>query len=461
MSLPRSATVFLLSAACISAVLMGEVSCSSPPTQQGQKGTTGSTGPTGATGPTGPTTSLTYYKDVKAIIDAKCIGCHTTGGIGPFDLTTYEGVHAEGALIAPNVQTRTMPPWMPSTDTPALVGDRSLSDAQISTIVSWVQGGMPEGNPADAPMETPPSTSFTVDASMTPQQPYTPSTAEGTDDYHCFVLDPTLTTDTAVTAFNIVPGNRQIVHHVLLFAVPPADLSSLQTLEASGSGNGYTCFGSSGVNGANLVAGWVPGTAATVFTPGTGIVVKAGSKLVMQVHYNLLNVPNPMQPPSDQTTAQLQYGAVSSITQSEFYPIAQTSFDIPVGQIQTVTQTLDTGSLGAPTGTPIYVYGVTPHMHLHGTDIQVTVTHADSSTELLMHVPKWQFQWQELYFYQNYLTVHIGDKVTLACTFDNTPADQPYIAGKQETAQPLTWGEDTLNEMCLTYLYVASSPPKQ
>ena len=426
----------------------------------GQKPSTGPTGPTGQTGATGPTTSLTYYKDVKAIIDEKCVGCHVTGGIGPFDLTTYAGVHMEGALIAPAVQAQIMPPWMPSSDTPPLVGNRSLSAEQISTVVSWIQGGMPEGNPADAPVETPPANTFTPTATLKVAQPYTPNPSLGTDDYHCFVLDPQLTADTAVTGFDIIPGDRRIVHHALVYAVAPADLSSLQTAEAGGDGNGYTCFGSSGVATAGLLAAWAPGASATLLTPGTGIVVKAGSMLVLQVHYNLLNAPNPMAPPSDQTTAQLQYGAVSSITQAEFYLVADTSFNIPVGAVQTVSYALDTGSLGTA-GKPFYVYGILPHMHLHGTDIQVSVTHPDNSTELLMHVPKWQFQWQAAYLYENYITLSYGDTVNLSCTFNNTAAAQPIIDGVQETPEPLTWGEDTLNEMCLSFLYVAGAPPKQ
>jgi hypothetical protein len=282
------------------------------------------------------------------------------------------------------------------------------------------------------------------------------------------VLDPGLTADTAVTAFNILPGDRRIVHHVLLYAVAPSALSDLQAAEATGNGNGYTCFGGPGGSStalqesAQLVAAWAPGAQATVFTPGTGIVVTAGSQLAMQVHYNLLNAPNPMMPPSDQTTAQLQYAAVSSVTRSEFYLVADTTFDIPVDVIQTTNYTLDTGALGLPSGASIYLYAVLPHMHLHGTDIEVTVTHAsDMSTDVLMHIPKWQFQWQAAYFYQHYLTVTVGDQVNLSCTFDNTAADQPIIAGVQETPERLTWGEDTLNEMCLAFLYVAASPPAQ
>ena len=407
-----------------------------------------------------PTATLTYYKDAKPIIDEKCIGCHVAGGIGPFDLTTYANVKTEGSLILPNVQAKVMPPWMPSDTSPQMQGDRSLSDDQISTLTTWIQQGMQEGNPADAPQEPTPTNPFKASATFQVPQPYTPSTSLGTDDYHCFVLDPQLTADTAVSAFNIVPGDRQIVHHVILYAVTPANQSDLTTLEAGGDGNGYTCFGGPGLT-ASMVAGWVPGTLATTLPQGTGVTIKAGSKLVMQVHYNLLNAPNPAMPPSDQTSAQLEYVPASSVTEGKFVPLANKTFNIPVGQVQTVTFAVDSSTFALPSGTPFYIYGVTPHMHLHGTDIHVNVTHPDNSQDLLIDVPKWQFQWQELYFFQTYKTEHIGDTLNLSCTFDNTQAHQPYINGVQETAVPLAWGEDTLNEMCLSFVYLSLDPPMQ
>lgn len=390
----------------------------------------------------------TYYKDVAPIINASCVGCHSTGGIGPFSLTSYEDVKAEAHLISAEVSARVMPPWKPASG-PAFVDDRRLSDAQIQTITSWIAQGMVEGDPADAPKVAPPQNQFRADATIQVPQPYTPNPAEGTDDYHCFAMDPKLTQDTAVTALKIEPGDKRVVHHVLVYAVQPADIPQLQQLEAAGDGNGYTCFGSSGVGNANLVGAWVPGTTATVFPAGTGIVLSAGTILVMQVHYNMLVVQNT----TDQTTAQFQYAPSISVTPAYMIPLLNDTFSIPPGVTQTATEVFDTSKLNVPDGFEINVYGVAPHMHLHGTDINVQAEKISGENVNLIDIPQWQFAWQQMYFYQQPILFQKGDKFTLSCTYDNTAANQPIINGVQQPPKTLTWGEDTLDEMCLSFLY--------
>ena len=396
----------------------------------------------------GSSSGPTFYKDVQPILTANCTGCHVAQGIAPFELTDYASAQAHGQLISAAVQAHTMPPWMPSSDTPAMVDMRVLTQAQINTLVSWVSTGMAEGNPADATV-APTPTAFAADATLQVPAPYTPDSSLGTDDYHCFVIDPQLTADTAITGLNIEPGDRRVVHHVIVYAVDPSHLSDLQQLEAGGDGNGYTCFGSSNVDAATTVGGWVPGTTATEFPEGTGVVLTAGSQIILQVHYNLLTVQNT----TDQTTAQFKYARAETVTPAYVFPILNNSFSIPPGAVQTVSQQFDTGDIDIPDGVRMQMWGVLPHMHLHGTDISVTGQMLDGSNQLFVHIPKWNFSWQEFYFFQEPIVIEKGDKVTLSCTFDNTQANQPVINGMQEIPQTLTWGEDTLNEMCLNFFY--------
>lgn len=199
-----------------------------------------------------------------------------------------------------------------------------------------------------------------------------------------------------------------------------------------------------------MVGGWVPGTLATTFPSGTGVVVPAGSLLVMQVHYNLLTV----QHTTDQTTAQLEYAqSGTTVTPAYIFPVYNASFSIPPGAVQTVTQEWTANSSQLPAGVSVKVWGVLPHMHLHGTDIEMSGTKADGTSYVFVHIPKWQFNWQQLYFFENPITFEAGDSATLSCTFDNTQANQPVINGVQETPTTLVWGEDTLQEMCLNFFY--------
>jgi hypothetical protein len=424
--------------AVVAALLLagcGKISGTDSATQTGVDAGTPYTGPV-----------VTYYKDVQPLVAANCQGCHSADGIGPFDLSNYDAMKAHGAVAAAAVSARIMPPWMPSEAGRPLIGSRRLTDDQITLVKNWVAQGMPAGDPADATHVDPPVSTFRTDAAFPMATPYSPNTSLGTDDYHCFVIDPQLDADKAVTAFNVLPGDKRVVHHVILFGVEKADQPQLADLQAHGDGHGgYTCFGSSGINSAIMVGGWVPGTSATTFPAGTGVVLSAGSKIVMQVHYNMLQV----QQTTDNTKAMLQYAPAASVKKAYIIPILNQSFSVPAGKVDTV---LAVGQ-DVPAGLKLQIWGLLPHMHLHGTNVNVVATMKNGTKETLIDIPRWDFHWQQLYFFQQPLEVQPGDRATLSCTFDNTQANQPIVNGEQVPARTLRWGEDTLSEMCLSYLY--------
>jgi mono/diheme cytochrome c family protein len=392
---------------------------------------------------------VTYYKNVKPILAANCEGCHSATGIGPFDLTTYEGARANASIMLAATMTAVMPPWMPSVHVP-FKHERRLRDADIQTIGAWVAAGTPAGNVADMPALTPDDTRINVSATLKMDAPYHPDPSLGDDDYRCFVLDPKLADKTAVTGFNIHPGNGKLVHHVILYNVKQADLPDLQSLiDADPSKSSYTCFGDSRVRNAQMVSGWAPGSSATAFPDGTGVIMEAGSKIVMQVHYNTLTVKTG----TDQTSVDLEYTPASTVSAAYIFPIVQTNFSIDPGTTGTVTATFDTSKYNIPAGLKLQVYGVFPHMHLHGTSINVTDAQASGDKLTLIEIPKWNFHWQQFYFYEKPIEVKKGDVVTLECNYDNRQEAQPIINGVQVPAKTLTWGEGTLDEMCLNFFY--------
>ncbi len=132
---------------------------------------------------------------------------------------------------------------------------------------------------------------------MTMPETYTPSppTGVGTDDYRCFLLDPRLDQDSYLTGTNVVPGNPDVVHHVILFRVTPDQVDDAERLDAESDDLGWTCFGGSGLPGdfanvddASWLGAWAPGGTETMTSPGYGVDLPRGSRIVMQVHYNLL-----------------------------------------------------------------------------------------------------------------------------------------------------------------------------
>ncbi len=266
----------------------------------------------------------TWYRDVLPIVQEHCQGCHLPGGIAPFSLDSYETAATMHLAMADAVAMRRMPPWKPDDACRSLKHSRRLSDAQIQTLVQWSELGAREGDPVDAP---PPSTTRPglewVDATVSPEAPYLPN-RDVTDDYRCFVVPPALSAQKDIIGFDVVPGTPKQVHHVILFALPEGEA---RALDASGPGLGWTCYGGPGTQSLNLrmVGGWVPGSTATRYPENTGVRIRAGHVLVMQVHYNLASGA----PEQDHTQVRLQYAKSPVRDPALVFPITISNFNIP------------------------------------------------------------------------------------------------------------------------------------
>ncbi len=389
---------------------------------------TGGGGGSGGGGTFGDGGTVTWYRDVLPITQVKCQGCHQAGGIAPFSMETYATASPMALAMAADAVSGRMPPWMPAASCGmSYVDDRRLSQAQIDTFNAWAAQGAPEGNPADAP---PPIDGGVgqlgwVDQTVMPVNPYTPS-ASLTDDYHCSVIDPQLSAAKDVVGYQVLPQVRAEVHHVILYAV---DRTAAQAKDVNG--QGWTCFGGSGLSNEIFVGGWAPGSGAVEFPDGTGIEIPSSDVFVMQVHYNTAN--GVRQP--DQTSMQLQY-AKTAVKKAVVAPIVDSSFSVPP-MAMNFTPSYEPVTQANSYGLPIKVWGLFPHMHTHGKHITVT-----GPSGCLIDIPAWDFHWQQQYFFTQPITVNNGESVGLTCTWDNP------------TSSPLTWGEGTADEMCLSFMYM-------
>jgi hypothetical protein len=403
---------------------------------------------------TPPAEAVTYWQHAKPILDAKCNGCHTQGGIAPFSLETYTAAYEVRGIIKASTQAGTMPPWPPAKGCTDYFSDRSLTDGQMETLAAWVDQGGVEGDATKpgAPIDKGPTNELSrVDRTLEMPVEYTPQ--KEPDDYRCFVIDWPGAETEYVTGYRANPGNAAVVHHVIAFVVAPADVSSVEAADAAEAGPGYTCYGGPGVK-ASWIGAWTPGNLGVDNPEGTGIRIEPGSKIVMQVHYNTLTAGAQ----SDRTT--MDFRLEKSVTkEAKIQPWARPAWLSGDGMLIPANESDVMHSFAydptvLPPGGPVTIHGLGLHMHQLGKRGLVRIDRADGTTECMIDVPHWDFHWQGTYTFLEPKTVNPGDKVHLECHWDNSAANQPLVDGVKLPPKDVTWGEGTTDEMCLTTLYM-------
>jgi hypothetical protein len=317
---------------------------------------------------------------------------------------------------------------------------------------------------------------------------YTPSppTGVGTDDYRCFLLDPGLTEDTFLTGTTVRPGNPDVVHHVILFRVRPDQVADAERLDESAEGPGWTCFGGTGIedfantDDAEWLGAWAPGGRESVYRSGLGVELEAGTRIAMQVHYNLLAgdspdvsaaqlrlappgadltplhtmlLPAPVELPCrpdhgdsplcDRATAladvKARFGEQAGSTADFLYflcgggPVA--------GNTQSCTRTMSS---------PATIYGVAGHMHLLGRAITIEVNPGTPQARTVLDIPVWNFDNQGAKPIDP-VRLDVGDQVEVTCRHVQWLRDElPSFDGQDE--RYVVWGEGTTDEMCLGML---------
>ncbi len=417
-------------------------------------GDTGIDEPTGgATGIDVPPTA-TWHAAVRPIIEANCGQCHTDEGIGPFPLTNYDEVKAMGGLVADSVGAGRMPPWMPDPDCHPMREERILTAEQKQSVADWVADGMPLGDEADYVKPAIPDGAALGDPSLVLDAgvDYTADVTQP-DDYRCLPLDHTFESDTFITAVFVKPDAQKIVHHVLLYLVEEDAIAEMDALVAKDPDTpGYRCFGGPKVGGGTL-GGWVPGSTPFTTPKGSAIRIPAKSKIVMQVHYSAL--PLEGAPPSpDRTKIELWTLPDGETPEAlvTISPLAYGGLSVEAGDPNSVQQVEFQLPISAT------IVGTTPHMHMLGKSIHVEVERSDGSKQCIVDVPQWDFNWQQFYLYEegNPVKVQPGDTIRLTCTYDNSAANQPVVNGEQLEPTHVTWGDSSLDEMCLNYIITTS-----
>jgi hypothetical protein len=437
--------------------------------------------PANETGSTGDETetvgedpdALVWWRDVQPIVQDKCVGCHSPGNIAPFSLETYAEFTAWSAVLGPAVESGQMPPWGADPDCNSYSNDRSLSLEQQELILEYVAGDMPEGAPADAPPEGPPDPEVVPDVVLEMAEPYTPSSSP--DDYRCFLIPwpEDLTEDQFVTAIEVYPGERSIVHHVIMFIADAANAQPFVDLDAAEAGPGYSCFGGPGdVVGMppRWLGAWVPGVQPFFAPEGAGQRVSPGSMLIMQVHYNVA----PGNELADRSSIGVEIAtsverpAIVLPMTNIGWLLGDVPMTIPAGDPDVTHETtmnhshpilanLIATGIGAAPDADLEVHDGGLHMHLFGKQGRLEVRDPGGGNETCVaEVPEWDFHWQGSYILDEPILLTPDRELHLQCWWDNSAENQPIIDGEPLEPSDRGWGDGTLDEMCLGIMYVTT-----
>lgn len=385
-----------------------------------------------------------WSTDIAPILYKNCVKCHNPGGIGKFSLMTYSEAFAYAASIKSAAVTKgIMPPWPPAPKYSHFKDERVLSGVEKKAISDWVDAGAPSGDLSKAP--TPPTITkgsklTSIDLSL--RMPVYTSKATSSDLYRCFVLDPSLSSNKKIEEIEVIPGNINIVHHVLIYH----DTSNTpQNLDAADPDTGYTSFGGIGSGTAQLIGAWVPGSSPKKLPYGMAMTLNKKSKIVIQIHY-----PRGTNGAIDSTRINIRFSTHPNPREVYFNSILNegniknyAGLVIPKDSIRTFRQEFKIPF------TDYTFLSIAPHMHLVGVSYKVFAITPSGDTIRGIDIPKWDFHWQDEYVFKKLQRIPQGSTLYGYATYDNT-LNNPN--NPNNPTKTVVHGEATADEMMLTFI---------
>ncbi|HEU4388209.1 MAG TPA: hypothetical protein VFV34_10450 [Blastocatellia bacterium] len=384
--------------------------------------------------------NITFNRDIAPIIYKNCTPCHRKGEVAPFPLVSYGDVAKRAGQIASATASRFMPPWRPEPGYGEFQGCRRLSDREIGLINDWVRDGAVEGDAKDAPA----SPRFGEEWQMgqpdlileMPEAFEVPPNVH--DIFQCFVIPINLPGDKIVTGFEVRPGNRSVVHHMLMFL---DTTGAARKRDAEDPAVGYSSFGDPGFLPTGALGAWAPGVSPFQLPAGVGILLKGGSDLVIQIHYH----PD-SKSESDRSRVGIYFSKTPVKSLAVTIPILQHNLDIPPGEKRHRVTTSFTVPIG------VEVIGITPHMHLLGREMRIAAATPDNNQVPMIWIKDWDFHWQGQYLYTKPLFLPKGTVIGMEAFYDNS-SDNPRNPNRPP--ERVGWGPDATDEMALCMILVA------
>ncbi|HXA38686.1 MAG TPA: hypothetical protein VNW53_06780 [Phenylobacterium sp.] len=370
---------------------------------------------------------ISYAKTIAPMVEAKCVTCHQPGGIGPMPLTSYEQVKGFSPMIREVIRTHRMPPFEPDETVGQWKDDGRLSPQQMKTLVHWIDAGAPRGSGED------PLKKIDFKAPEWPlgkpdkivEIPTMKVPASGVIDYQYPSVKNVMTEGRWLKASAFVVNDRQAVHHILS-GVAPSDTPAGETV----AGSPFT----------TLLQGYVPGVGYQKMAQDSGLWIPSGSGLAFQAHYTTYG---------KATVENTKLGLY-------FYPkgeepkyprrtfgIFDFSIEIPAGE----ADHKEVAYIEFPKDAVVYAF--TPHSHKRGVAANVSIRYPDGKEEMLLAMPRYDFNWQWDYVLAKPLNVPAGSKIITRWVYDNSTRNP----GNPDPTKTVYWGEQSFEEMLAVYIH--------
>jgi hypothetical protein len=368
------------------------------------------------------TAKVTFTKDVAPIFYNRCVECHRAGEVAPMSLITYNEARPWAKAIKQKVVDRSMPPWLASLENTHFKNDRRLTQKEIDTIAAWVEAGALKGSDEDLPAPPKFEQGWAIgkpDAVIALDEDVAVP-ADGVVPYKYLTVQTNFNEDKWVQAAEIRPGNRKVVHHIIVFVQEPGAKNEL-----SGEGRGGRGF---------KLCGFAPGEQPKTFPSGTARLIRKGSRLTFQMHYT---------PNGEATTDRSYIGLIFSKTPVHKIALTGTAtnarFVIPPGDGNYEVRSSWTAT------EDVRIIDLMPHMHVRGKDFTYTAVYPDGRSEVVLQVPKYDFNWQLLYQFKDPLFLPKGTRLDCVAHFDNS-AKNKY---NPDPSKEVRWGDQTWEEMMI------------
>ncbi len=394
-----------------------------------------------ASSATVPAKTLTFSKDVAPVFYKNCVSCHRPGEVAPFSLLSYKEARPWVKSIREKVTQRVMPPWHADAHYGPFRNDRRLSDQDVATIAAWVDGGAKEGDPKDLPPAPEMAGGWHIgqpDAVYSIPVEYDVP-ASGVVEYQYFTVPTNFKEDRWLQSAEIRFGDRSVVHHAIVFVHDPkkgpsfpAGLRGRMDLlppppknpEAAGI---QTKLGT-------LLHGSAPGEQAVVYAPGHARLIPAGAELIFQLHYTPSG-----KPAKDRTSVGLKFASEPPEWEERTVGVMNGRFAIPAGEANYRVDSSATFTEDAE------ITALFPHMHLRGKSFEYRVVYPDGRSQVLLEIPKYDFNWQSGYMFATPVKVPKGTRLECTAYFDNSTGNK----WNPDATKPVYWGDQTWEEMMI------------